>query len=185
MRPTLLIVAWMVLAGAVAGMAGCASDPAAGYTTRSLYPEDVRSVAVPIWTRGRDVYRRELEMRLTEAIIKRLELDTPYKVTRRSRADTELRGTIDNFSQRVLAFHPDTGAPQETEITLTVSFTWTDLRSGKVLVERTGFRQASTYFPPQPSPRFRRAPEEDPFQGSEDALNKLAQRIVEQLESEW
>lgn len=117
-------------------------------------------------------------MRLTEAVVKRLELDTQYKVTDKSRADTELRGTIDRVSQRVLSFNPDSGLPREKELTVTVSFTWTDLRSGKVLAQRRSFRQAGTYIPPQPFG-------EDFFQGSEDVVNKLAKRIVEQMETDW
>ncbi|MCD6303667.1 MAG: hypothetical protein J7M21_01750 [Planctomycetes bacterium] len=159
-------------------LCGCDSDPAKGYTTASQYPAGIKTVAVPIWHRGRDVYRRGLEMRLTEAIVKRIELDTPYKVTEKSRADTELVGTIDQVSQRVLSFNPDTGLPREKEITLTVSFTWTDLRNGKVLVRRRNFRESAAYIPPAPLG-------EDFFQGSEDVINRLARRIVQQMEADW
>jgi outer membrane lipopolysaccharide assembly protein LptE/RlpB len=168
----------LLLAGPMLAACGCASDPTQGYTVKSQYLQNVRTVAVPIWTRGKEVYRRELEMQLTEAVIKRLELSTPYKVVDKTRADTELRGTIDNVSQRVLSFNPDSGQARETEITYTVSFTWTDLRSGKVLTRRRNFRQAGAYIPLAPFG-------EGFFQGSEDVVNKLAQRIVEQLAVEW
>jgi outer membrane lipopolysaccharide assembly protein LptE/RlpB len=178
MSKTAMRIACLVVAGTMLAACGCASDPTQGYTTKSQYLTNVRTVAVPIWTRGKEVYRRELEFQLTEALVKRLELSTPYKVVDKARADTELRGTIDNVSQRVLSFNPDTGDPREKEITYTVSFTWTDLRSGKVLVKRKGFHQAGSYIPPTPFG-------EDFYQGSEDVVNKLAQRIVEQLAAEW
>ena len=167
-----LLLACVLLTG------GCSEDPTKGYTLKSQFPEDVRTVHVPIWHRGRNVYRRGLEMRLTEALIKRLELDTPYKVTDKDRAHTELTGTIDTISQRVMSFNPDSGLPREKEITLIVSFSWVDLRNGRDIVRRRNFRQAGTYIPPQPL-------SEDFFLGSEDVINRLAQRIVEQMAAEW
>jgi hypothetical protein len=176
MTSLLRVTAWTLLAGVMAA-AGCAEDPTKGYSLKSQYVGGVKTVAVPIFQRGKQVYRRGLEMRLTEAVIKRIELDTPYKVTSKSRADTELRGSLDLISQRVLSFNPDTGLPQETEITLTATFTWTDLRDGTVR-KQARVRQADTYLPRAP---FR----EDFFQGSEGAVNKLARRIVEHMEADW
>lgn len=158
--------------------AGCSSDPTRGYSFANQYQENIRTVAVPIFDIGKDVYRRGLEFRLTEALVKRIELDTPYKVVLKKKADTELRGRIDVIEQRVLSFNPDTGLPRENEITMSVSFTWTDLRSGKVLASQTKFRQAGTYIPERPIG-------EDFFQGSEDVINRLAKRIVEQMEKPW
>jgi len=172
------VVLWTVLGGALACAVGCAADPTKGYTVKSQYVPGIKTVCVPIFTRGKRVYRRGLEFRLTEAVIKRIQLDTPYRVTRKGGADTELRGAIDRVSQRVLSFDPDTGFPRETEITMTVSFTWTDLRNGAILKQHTNFRQADTYIPPPPL-------SEDFFQGSEGAINKLAKRIVEQMEADW
>lgn len=178
MRKTATLAVWMFLAGALAAASGCAGDPTEGYTVRSPFAAGIKSVHVPIWERGKGVYRRGLEMRLTEALIKRLELDTPYKHTEKSRADTELRGCIDEVWQRPLSINPDTGLAREKQITLIVSFTWTDLRSGKVLARARKVRQAGTYIPPQPLG-------EDFFQGSEDVVNRLAKRIVEQMEAAW
>lgn len=178
MSKTATKIVCLLVAGPVLAACGCASDPTQGYTTKSQYLTSVRTVAVPIWTRGKEVFRRELEFQLTEAIIKRLELSTPYKVVDKTRADTELRGSIDKVSQRVLSFNPDSGDPREKEITYTVSFTWTDLRSGRVLTKRKAFTQAGNYIPPAPFG-------EDFYQGSEDVINRLAQRIVEQLQADW
>jgi len=177
MKTFAAILTGALLAGAL-WMTGCSEDPTQGYTLKSQFPDDIRTVHVPLWHRGRNVYRRGLEMRLSEAIIKRLELDTPYKTTSKDRAHTELTGTIDTISQRVLSFNPDSGLPREKEITMTVSFTWTDLRTGRDIVRRTNFRQSGTYIPPAPL-------SEDFFLGSEDVVNKLAQRIVEQMAAEW
>lgn len=156
---------------------GC-GDGSSGYTMQPPYRSDIKTVAVPIWVRGKDVYRRELEFRLTESIVKQIELCTPYKVTCREKADTLLEGTIDLVSQRVTSFDPNTGQPREKEILMTVSFTWTDLRTGEVLAKRTKYVITSNYIPPLPF-------NEDFFEGSEDAINRLARRVVEQMEEDW
>ncbi|HUU59355.1 MAG TPA: LptE family protein [Phycisphaerae bacterium] len=168
-----------LLCGLPAILGACSNDPKAGYTLQRPHEKGIRSVAVPIWTRGADVYRRELEFRVTEALQKRIEQDTDYKVLPRDRADTELTGTIDRISQRPLSFDPDIARPREMEITMILSFTWTDLRTGKVLRRRSNFRVAGTYLPP--SPPFG----EDFFLGSEDVVNNVARRIVEQMEQDW
>lgn len=162
----------VAVAVAALTLAGC------GYTTNSPFPSDVASVDVPVWAVGKDVYRRGLEMRLTEAVKKRISLDTPYKIATKGTADTQLTGTIERIEQRVLSTNPDTGRPRELEITITVSFNWTDLRSGQVRKSCPDVRIAGTYIPPQPF-------SEDFFQGSEDVIDKLARRIVERMEADW
>lgn len=173
---TSLVVALVTLAAITIGCGNV--DPHKGYTMTSEYRPGIRTVAVPIWTRTAQEYRRDLEISLTEAICKRIESDTPYKVADKSRADTELKGELGVVEQRVLSFNPDTGRAREIQLRLTVNFTWKDLRTGEVLLEKKGFRMAADYIPPEPF-------NEDFFLGSQDALNRLAQRIVEQLKSNW
>ncbi len=168
----------LTLLAVVLASAGCADDPTVGYSFSPGYPDDVRTVAVPIWDVGPDVYRRELEFRLTEALVKRIELDTPYRVADRAEADTVLTGTIERVSQRVLASHPDTGLPREMEATMTVSYTWSDLRTGEIRASQSNVRVADTYIPHEPL-------SDDFFVGSEDVIDRLARRIVEQMEADW
>ena len=148
------------------------------YTMKDQYRPGIKTVFVPIWTRGTEVYRRELEMRLTKALVQRIELDTPYKTTTKDRADTELRGQIKLISQRILSRNPDTGLPREIEAIFTLDFTWKDLRNGKVLVEHSNFQAVDNYMPDCPF-------NEDFFQGSEAAINRIARRVVETMEAEW
>lgn len=158
---------------------GCFNDDAtSGYTARSQYRTGIQTIAVPIWTRGKDVYRRNLEIDLAAALVKRIELDTPYKVTKKDRADTLLTGSIDVITQRVLSFNPDTSQPREKEVTFTVSFKWKDLRTGKVLAKRKNFEVAVVYLPDAPY-------NENFFIGSQKLMDKLALRIVETMETDW
>jgi hypothetical protein len=165
----------LLLTITAAGLGGCESM---GYTAQNHYRKNIRTVAVPIWTRGKDVYRREVEDRLTKALAKRIELDTPYKITDRQKADTLLTGSIDRINQATTSFNPDTGTPREIAVTFYVSFTWEDLRSGAILVKKTNFAVSDVYLPPGPF-------NEGFFLGSEALMERLAQRIVETMESDW
>src|SRR5215470_11311908 len=66
-------------------LAGCASYHVG---TQSLYAPDVRTVYVPMIES--DSYRRDLGERLTEAVVKEIELKTPYKVVGTPDADSIL-----------------------------------------------------------------------------------------------
>lgn len=174
-RATLFALAAALAASALTG--GCNADPGSGYTLATQYPANVRTVAVQIFTRAPNVYRRGLELRLTEAVIKHIELSTPYKVTTKERADTELTGTITGIGQRTMSMVKAVSSPRESEVVLSASIRWQDLRNGEIL-RRRNVRAAGRYIP--------RAPfSEDFFQGSEDAIDKLARRIVEEMEDDW
>lgn len=164
-----------VLAGTCLSGGCFSSDPSQGYSFQSLYPEEVDSVAVAIVQRGKDVYRRDLEFRLTEALKKQIALDTPYRVLPRASADTELKVTIDLVEQVPMSVDPDTGLSRETQVTAVLTFSWVDLKTGRIRRQAENFRVASTYLPQSPFG-------ESFFQGYEDVANKAARYIVEQLE---
>src|SRR5262245_58688582 len=60
--------------------------------TNSLYAADVATVYVPMIES--DSYRRDLGERLTEAIVKEIELKTPYKVVNTPDADSILSARL-------------------------------------------------------------------------------------------
>ncbi len=171
-------------------LAGCSTDPKSGYTMRPLHPSDIKSVALPIGNRGQKVYSRDLEFLLTEAVRKRIEMDTRYKVIDKSKADTLLTFTIDNVNQHVMSMNPHTGMPRDVEVQFVITMTWTDLRpgrSGNILVGPVTVTGTSTYIlynaalPTPHAPNFN----EDFFLGSEGAINTAAKRMVEQMEADW
>jgi hypothetical protein len=168
-----LVVSMVLIVPAAMLCGGCA-----GYTMADQYRPGIKTVAVDMWGRGKDVYRRELEMRITEAVVKRIEQDTPYKVTTKARADTLLTGSLDNVEQRTLSFDTDTGLARETEMTFTVSFVWKYLRSGQTLVEKKGMKVSASYTRQNPL-------QEDFFQGSENTINRLAEEVVQKMEKPW
>lgn len=157
---------------------GCSADPEQGYSFQSLHRPDVETVHVEMFQRGRPVFRRELEMRLTESVAKHIQLLTPYRLAEKQQADTTLTGEIVSVSQRVLSRNPNTGLPRELEMTFLVAFRWQDLRTGEVLKDVARLPVSGSYIPPEPMG-------EDFFQGSADVVDRLGRRIVEQLEADW
>jgi len=157
---------------ALTAAAGC------GYKIGTLHRSDVRSIAIPVWTRGHGVFRRGLEMELTKAIVNRIQLDTRYRIRAEAQADTKLTGQLDNVRQRSLTINTNTGTSRAMEATFTVSFKWIDLRSGDERVVRKNFEVSGRYITAAPfSETF--------FTGSQEAIEQAAQRIVEQLEEGW
>ena len=145
-----------------------------GYEWRSLYREDVQTVAVPIFTTKS--FHRGIENGLTRAVIQQLELRTPYKVVSRDRAQTILEGEIDAVEVETISRSGGTLLPQEQMMTVRVNFVWKDIRTGRVLVERRGFTQSATFYPTLGESRFT---------GTQNVTERLAVAIVQQLEADW
>ena len=174
--PTAYRTMILLLAVAMCCVVGCDNDPNTAYTTRDQYVPNVHTVYVPLWNRSKDVYRRELEFRISESVIKEIQASTPYKISDESRADTKLTGEVVHVAQEVMAFNPDTGNPLEKEITVIIAFEWVDLRSGKVLKDVDDLEVTATYIPDFGT---------DFHQGSQDLFDKAARRVVQRMEAEW
>jgi hypothetical protein len=157
----------MVTAG-LGMVSGC------GYTSKPPFNQSVRTVCVPIFTNK--TFRREWEFKLTEAVDKNIEYRTPYKIAARKDADTILTGEIVQIQENVLTTRFGTDLPRESELTVVVNFTWKDLRSGKILVERKSFNRSATDIP-QIGERATDA--------EQLAIERLAAGIVDQLQSDW
>jgi len=168
-----------IIFAAVFLIAGCGysrvgDEPSSGYQWRSLYREDVKTVAVPIF-QNKD-YTRGVEFSLTKAVVNQLEAHSPYKVVPRERADTILEGEITSVKRQTVSKDSVTAVPQEQLFVMTVDFTWKDLRNGRILVERRNFEQTTTYYPTLG---------EDQFVGNQQAVDRLALAIVQELQADW
>jgi lipopolysaccharide assembly LptE-like protein len=93
--------------------------------TGSLYAPDVATVYVPMI--DSDSYRRDLGERLTEAVVKEIELKTPYKVVSDPNADSILSARLIKDTRRTLIENAfDDPRVSETEIVCEV--TWLNRR---------------------------------------------------------
>jgi hypothetical protein len=97
-----------------------------------LYRSDIRTVHVPIFES--DSYRRFLGQRLTEAVVKEIELSTPLVITEPQLAHSFLQGRIvsDIKTPRGETFNDDV---RVVGTTWRVEVTWTD-RAGVPLMQR-------------------------------------------------
>ncbi|HUB26605.1 MAG TPA: LptE family protein [Tepidisphaeraceae bacterium] len=156
---------------------GCAGDPSTGpgaYQWKSLYRTDIHTVAVPIF--GTRDFHRGVEFQVSDALVHEIEAMTPYKVVARDHADTILEGEVISVNTNPLSNSNETGEPQEQLATIVVDFTWKEIKTGKILVERKNFEQTATYYP---------SLGEGEFVGEQTASEKMALAIVHELEGAW
>jgi hypothetical protein len=145
-----------------------------GYTSARPFGTDIQTVHVEMF-QSRE-FRRELEFRLTESIVKRIEMDTPYHVAPRAKADALLTGEVLDVQNMTLGEDFDTDLPREIGSTVVVRYTLKDLRTGEILVERPRAVFQTSYIPPVG---------ETFFVGMTRAMDGLAEQIVESMESVW
>lgn len=150
------------------------SSGKSSYKWASLYREDVSTVAIPIFT-NKD-FRRGVEFKLSGAVVRQLESHSPYRVAPRDRADTILEGEIVSLDLNTISRDVRTAIPQEQVYVMTVNFRWTDLRSGRILLERKNFQQTAPFYGTLG---------EGEFVGSQTAVERLALAIVQEMQADW
>lgn len=155
----------------------------AGYYLGSptLYRPDIATIAIPIFES--DSYRRFLGERLTEAVVKQVELKTPYKVTQTFSADSTLQGRIVTESKFVINENVN-DEPRDIEFQMYVEMVWRD-RQGAAIVGPAAigipaslleFGQA-VHFVPEGGQSLSTA--------QMDQIEKLAEQIVSRMEVPW
>jgi hypothetical protein len=150
-------------------LAGCR-----GYSNSWLHRQDVDTVYVEMF--DTDSFRRGYEFKLTDAICKRIEAQTPYKiVSDRNVADTILGGSM-SVGVGVLAGERWTGQPLENEALISVTVTWKNLKTGQVLVDNETVYGSASY-----SSQMGQTVDYSVNQ----AVNKAAQKVVELMEQPW
>jgi len=164
-----------LLAGLLAGGCGYSTDRDTVFRVENARGQRIRTVAVDIFE-SRE-FRRGLELQITEALAKRLEAQTPYKLAKKNLADTLLTGEVKEVRQATIGRDFEAVLPRETAATFVISFRWKDLRTGEVLVDRPHFVQTIDYIRPVG---------EDFYHASQRGMDRMAERILEQLErDDW
>lgn len=157
-------------------LSGCA-----GYQlgNQALYRPDVQTVHVPIFQSSS--FRKDFGERLTEAVIKQIELTTPYKVVCESDADSILSGQIISESKTVLA-EDINDVPRNIGTDLVARIRW-ESRAGDLL------RENLVGLPPilQISQAANVIPEagQSVATAHQRALSQLAEQIVDQMQYPW
>ncbi len=170
----MIAISSMVLVSGCGYQQSGSMENAAGYQNHTLFRDDVQTVAVPIFTNR--TYYRGVEFGLTKAVINQLEGQSPYKVVPRERADTILTGEIERVVVHTTSESFTSGLPQDQRYLITVGFTWKDLRTGKILVERHQFEQTATWYPTLG---------EGQRVAQEESIERLALAIVQEMQADW
>jgi hypothetical protein len=148
---------------------------------QTLYPAHIQTVYVPMFDSGS--FRRNLGERLTEAVIKEIELKTPYKVVSTPSADSVLTGYLATEGKRVVAETRYDDARQ-IEVRMQVQVNWIDRRG--VEIRPSG----AVALPPAALEVIGTAdvlPEvgQSIATTQQDAIQKVAEQIVAMMETPW
>jgi hypothetical protein len=169
----LLIV---LLVGVAGVLPACSAGPTPGYAVAEPYDASVRTVGVPIF--ANQTFARGTELTLTDAIIKQIQQQTPWRVVSPERADTVIEGAITNAELGLLSNDPRTGLAEEQTYRLTVRYSWRDNRTGETRVARENFTATGVFAPA-------RGAGERIESGQRDAIDELARDIVATMRSAW
>ncbi len=163
-----LMGAALIVAACTAMLGGCS------YSTERPFSREFQTIHVEMLD-SRE-FRRELEFRLTEALVKRIEMDTPYRIAERETADVLLTGEILSVGNRTFGTDFETGLPREIGSSVALRFQVKDLRTGAILVDRPRFVYQTHYIPPVG---------ESFDKGMVRGLDGLAEAMVETMETPW
>lgn len=154
-------------------LGGCGAST--GYSNDSLFPSGLGSVYLQMFDNRS--FRRGIEFTLSDALAKRVEADTPYKiVSSRDRADSVMSGQIVAAGESILTIERDIGRALEKEVVLTAVVNWKNLKDGQLMINSKTVTATASY---------------SDFQGqdftyaSAVAANKLARSIVELMKNQW
>jgi len=159
-------------------LTGCASYRVGAQT---LYAPDVTTVYVPMIETSS--FRRDLGERLTEAVVKEIELKTPFKVVGTPDADSILSARLVGDTKRV-TIENQNDDPRAVEINMAVEITWLNRRRAPL---RAPTRLA---LPPELLPigitsTLISEAGQSIATSQQQAIARLAQQIVSTMEESW
>jgi len=157
---------------------GCAAYQ---FGNRSLYRPDIRTIHVPVVES--DSFRRNLGERLTEAIVKEIELKSPYKVVGAAEADSVLSARIISDSKKVLSENRF-DEPRDIEADFFVQVSWVD-RRGDIIMSHNDIPVQPLLLNVSQTASFVPEAGQSLATAHQEAIHRLAEQIVGQLELAW
>jgi len=165
-RGTCLLLAF----GFLAGLSGCG-----GYSNATLFPDDIQSICINMFDNRS--FRRDVEYTLSDALVKRVASQTPYRVVSdRDRADSVMSGQIVSIGESILTLEREVGTPMEKEVVLKAVVNWKNLQTGRLMINNETVTATASYS---------ELLGQDFSYASTVAANKLARKIVERMENKW
>ena len=153
-----------------------------GYTRKTVLPQDIHTIHVDTFKHKiplANIYAFEpgLEIKITNAIIRRLQEDGNLRVKSREEADVVLQGNLIAFDQEGVRF---TGLErvEEYRLYVAVALKLVDRKTGEVLWEEPNFSGDASYFVTGPRAVSRGI-------ASERAVDRLARNVVDRIVEDW
>ncbi len=162
-------------------IAGCSCKCLSGYHigTSGLYNDTIKTVYVPMVEAN--TYRHDFGERLTEAIVKKVSEQTPYRIAGPKDPDSTLTVTLTGETQQVSALnrYDDT---RQKNIDLTARVVWRNNRTGiapnqALAPEMNTTIVAQSFLVPEMG--------QSTETQQQEAIDKLADQIVGLMESAW
>ena len=162
----------------LSSLAGCA-----GYQigNETLYNTNIRAIHVPMVKSS--VLRPHLSERITEAVVKEIELRTPYKVARDNYADAILNIEIVDYKQGI-NFKDKWGGPRQSELELQAKVDLVD-RKTMALENSAQFTIDQGDFIAMGYSSMTPVAGQSSATAQQAAIDRLAQNIVNVLEKPW
>ena len=159
---------------ALTSLAGC------GYMVGGPYDPKLRTVEVPIFESNS--FRRGIDLQLTEAVQKQIQLRTPFRVVKDG-GDTRLTGRIIDLRKNVLGENRYDD-PRELQVNLALEVVWEDLHAGRVLSQEQiplspgmAALRSQAEFAPEVGQSLATA--------MQQSINQMARQVVNLMESPW
>jgi hypothetical protein len=175
-----LLASWCI--GVLVALSGC------GYTTKTLLPDDVKTVHVDTFTNGIDiakevgvkdkyeVYRPNLEVDLRDALVNRIFLDGNLKIADKGSADAVLEGRITEYRKDPLRYQNE--VVQEYRISIVCDIKLVNQKDSKVLFEERNVTGDTSYFTAG-------ALQKTETSALSDAMSDISRRIINKIVENW
>lgn len=175
-RPS--VARWLIAALTSLLASGCAAYRIGNET---LYAPDVATVYVPMIES--DSFRRGMGELLTEAVIKEIELKTPYKVVGTPDADSILAARLVG-ERKLLQFENQNDDPRALEYAMTVQVTWLNRRR-QPMAPANLIPLPADFIPITQTATMLPEPGLSDASTQTQALQRLAEQIVATMEEPW
>ena len=153
-----------------------------GYTRQAILPQGIKTLYVDTVQNGIpiemvSVYQPGLEMKITNAIIRRFEQDGNLRVANREKSDVVLEGDLVGFTQEGMRF---TGLEriEEYRLFVVVNLRLRDTKTNEIIWEEPGFSGDTSYFLTGPRSVSRTI-------AAERAVDRLARNVVDRVVEDW
>jgi hypothetical protein len=159
-----------------------------GYTTKGLLPNNIKGIYIATFNNNINItkevnsddryelYRPNLEMIVTDAVISRIFLDGHLKLQDKENADAILEGNLIQYRRDPLRYQDET--VNEYRISLVCDIKLRDPETSEILLEENHITGDTSYFTTG-------ALQKTETQALTDASSDLARRIVNRIVDNW